>query len=203
MDKQNLKGLSRQELEDFIIKAGEKPFRAKQIWSWMYEKGINRFERMTNLSKDLRAKLDGIASISTLILARKSASSESDTQKFLWELEDSLQIESVYIPEGKRRTVCISTQVGCKLKCAFCATGKMGCRRNLEPHEIVDPPTRLLAQRTAARHLEIPVHGGVTLAFQRVRTEKQPGTVSPRRQTPRPIVAQQCRQDMVGIHRRQ
>ena len=138
MQKRNLKGLSRQELDAFIAGIGEKHFRSSQIWSWMYFRGLTSFDGMTNLSKNLRSKLDGVATISSLKLIEKKTSSTSGTEKFLWELEDGLRLESVYIPEKRRRTVCISSQVGCGLGCRFCATASMGFVRNLYPHEIID-----------------------------------------------------------------
>jgi 23S rRNA (adenine2503-C2)-methyltransferase len=138
MQKANLKGLSRQELDAFIAGIGEKPFRSSQIWSWMYLRGLTSFDGMTNLSKNLRSKLEGLATISSLKLIEKKTSLTSQTTKFLWGLDDGLRLESVYIPEKRRRTVCISSQVGCGLGCRFCATAMMGFIRNLNPDEIVD-----------------------------------------------------------------
>jgi 23S rRNA (adenine2503-C2)-methyltransferase len=138
MKKPNLKGLSRKELVQFVTGMGEKPFRASQIWSWIYQKGANDFDVMSSISVALRTRLSQSAAIGTIRLADKQVSSTSKTIKFLWELEDGRRIESVYIPEGKRRTVCISSQVGCALKCGFCATGQMGFQRDLMPYEIID-----------------------------------------------------------------
>lgn len=138
MKKKNLKGLSREELTQLISEIGEKPFRSKQIWSWIYFHRITQFEQMTNIAKPLRQKLSEMACISSLKTVQKSESKSSGTVKFLFELQDGKCIESVYIPEKNRRTLCISTQVGCALGCRFCATGSMGFIRNLKPHEIVD-----------------------------------------------------------------
>lgn len=138
MKKPILKGLSRTELLQFITDMGKKSFRASQIWSWIYQKGAIDFSEMSNISLPLREKLDQTAAIGTIQLIDKRVSKLSDTTKFLWKLEDGSRIESVYIPEEKRRTVCISSQVGCALKCGFCATGKMGFHRNLLPYEIID-----------------------------------------------------------------
>jgi len=138
MKKKNLKGLSREELAAFIEEIGEKSFRTGQIWSWMYLKGVNRFEEMTDISKGLRARLASIATIETLDCEQETGSNRSDTRKFLWRLHDGLHVESVYIPEVKRRTFCISTQVGCAMGCRFCATSTMGLIRSLEPWEIID-----------------------------------------------------------------
>jgi 23S rRNA (adenine2503-C2)-methyltransferase len=138
MKKQNLKGLDRDELIQFFLDMGEKPFRASQIWSWIYQKGVNDFDVMSNISRPLRTRLNESAVIGTLRLADKQISPASKTIKFLWELEDGKRVESVYIPEAKRRTICISSQVGCALKCGFCATGRMGFQRDLTPFEIID-----------------------------------------------------------------
>ncbi len=138
MKKPNLKGLSRNELLEFVTGLGEKPFRASQIWSWIYQKGVNDFDVMSNISRPLQARLNESAVIGTLRLADKQISPASKTIRFLWELEDGKRVESVYIPESKRRTICISSQAGCALKCGFCATGKMGFQRDLTPFEIVD-----------------------------------------------------------------
>lgn len=133
----NLKNLTRKELEQFIEVLEEKSFRARQLWQWMYEKKVTDFSQMTNISKALQGKLSSKAQLKSLTLDQKLKSS-SGTIKYLWELEDGLKIESVYIPEGKRKTLCVSSQVGCTLGCRFCATGKLGFIRNLELYEIVD-----------------------------------------------------------------
>jgi len=143
MKKINIKGLSKSELSDFIYDLREKEYRAKQIWSWIYKKGVNDFNEMTDISKELRNRLNETAFISSLKLSDESSSIDTDTRKFIWELKDGLFVESVYIPEGKRRTTCISTQVGCAMGCKFCATGKMGFFRNLEPDEIIDQVLRI------------------------------------------------------------
>jgi len=137
MEKENLTGHPLEELEAFAQRLGEKPFRGRQLFSWLYAKKANRFEQMTDLSKTLRAKLEETASIGCLEPVEKSVST-SRSVKYLFRLADGERIESVYIPESGRRTLCISSQVGCAVKCAFCATGKMGFRRNLSTGEIVD-----------------------------------------------------------------
>jgi 23S rRNA (adenine2503-C2)-methyltransferase len=132
----NLKNLSRPELTEFIESLGEKKFRAGQIWSWIYAKGITSFDDMTNLSKSLRTRLESAASLPNLKLQDRKLSRVSGTCKFVWKLTDGLSIESVFIPDKSRRTVCLSSQAGCSLGCDFCATGKMGWFRNLEVWEI-------------------------------------------------------------------
>lgn len=137
-EKINLKNISRAELGHFIHQIGEKPFRTPQIWNWIYQKGALSFQEMTDLSKNLREKLKSTCFIGSLKLVNTRKSDESKTQKFLWQLEDDLLIESVYIPEGSRHTICISSQVGCSCGCRFCATGEMGFSRNLKVYEIID-----------------------------------------------------------------
>ncbi len=137
MEKENITGYTLEELEAFAQRLGEKPFRGRQLFSWLYAKKANGFEQMSDLSKTLRAKLAETTSIGHLELVEKSLSS-SRSVKYLFRLADGERIESVYIPESGRRTLCISSQVGCAVKCAFCATGKMGLRRNLSTGEIVD-----------------------------------------------------------------
>lgn len=138
MKRTQLKSLSRGELEAFVTSIGEKPFRAAQLWSWMYQKNIADFEHMTDLAKPLRARLKQLAAAARLDPMRITRSETTGTRKFLWRLEDGQSIESVYIPEGKRRTVCVSTQAGCAMGCAFCATGRMGLVRNLSVCEILE-----------------------------------------------------------------
>lgn len=137
-EKTQLKSLSREELDQFIASLGEKPFRAAQIWSWLYQKNVADYARMTNLSKAFRQTLSDQTMTGRLDLMRVTRSENSGTQKFLWSLKDGKQIESVYIPEGKRRTVCVSSQVGCAMGCAFCATGRLGRSRNLSVFEILE-----------------------------------------------------------------
>ncbi len=117
---------------------GEKPFRAAQVYDWIYAKGALSFEGMTNLGRDLRAKLAGKLGFPVLKLLRTLESDDMETIKFLWELPDQKRVESVLILSGDRRTVCVSCQVGCPARCAFCASGKEGLMRNLSPAEIVE-----------------------------------------------------------------
>lgn len=138
MGKLNLKGLNLTELQDFIESIGEKPYRAQQIFSWLYDKGADSFDDMTNLSKDLRAKLSEQAEIRQLKLVTRRKSQKDESTKFLFQLQDGLRIESVLMVEQGRATLCISTQVGCAIDCRFCATGMMGLQRNLSAGEIID-----------------------------------------------------------------
>ncbi len=138
MNRINLKTLSRLELDDWILSVCEKKFRATQLWSWMYQKNETNFERMTDLAKDFRKKLLEIAEVGTLELEKVQASEISGTRKYLWRLGDGMKVESVFIPDGHRRTVCVSSQVGCAMNCRFCATGSMGFLRNLSEFEILE-----------------------------------------------------------------
>lgn len=130
--------LTLSELKDWMEENGEKPFRAPQVFDWIYTKDAPNFEAMTNLGKELRTKLAEGFSFPILQLIRILESEDKETIKFLWELPDKKRVESVLILSGDRRTVCISCQVGCPARCAFCASGRQGLLRNLSPAEIVE-----------------------------------------------------------------
>ena len=132
----NLLDLDRKGLISFFVELGEKPFRATQIMKWIYQQGIFDFSQMTNLSKDLRQHLTDIACL-TLPEIQTEQVSKDGTRKWLVRLDSGNSIEMVLIPEEERNTLCISSQVGCALDCKFCATGKMGFKRNLTTAEIV------------------------------------------------------------------
>jgi len=130
--------LTEQELKAWLSANGEKPYRSAQVFEWLYKKGAGSFEAMTNLSKALRDLLSQHFSLHSLKLVRTQDSSDGDTTKFLWELHDKSLVESVLIRAPDRRTVCVSSQVGCPARCAFCASGKSGLMRNLSSGEIVE-----------------------------------------------------------------
>lgn len=130
--------LNLEEMKTWMEQNGEKPFRAAQILDWIYCKDSLNFESMSNLSKDLRSKLASQFSFPILKLLKTMVSEDGETIKYLWELPDQKRVESVLILSGDRRTVCISCQVGCPARCAFCASGKQGLMRNLSPAEIVE-----------------------------------------------------------------
>jgi 23S rRNA (adenine2503-C2)-methyltransferase len=132
----NLLGLSRQGLETFFAGLGEKPFRARQLMSWMYRFGCDDFTAMTDISKALRAKLAEIAEIRPPAIRSLHDAADS-TRKWTLSMDGGQAIETVFIPEPARGTLCISSQVGCAMDCAFCATGKQGFNRNLSAAEIV------------------------------------------------------------------
>ena len=134
----DLMGLSLEELKEVVSSLGEASFRAKQLFNWIYDKKVIDFSQMSNLSKGLRDKLVNRAYISQLEVIA-SQESKDGTIKYLFELEDGQRIESVFMPyQDNRRSVCISTQVGCGMGCNFCATGLNGLTRNLSSGEIIN-----------------------------------------------------------------
>ncbi len=136
-DKIDIRQLDLQELKDYFVEIGDKPFRAKQVYEWLWKKGATSFESMTNLSKDLREKLDATFEIRFLTVAEAQKSNDR-TIKDAFKLADGAVVEGVLIPTSKRMTACVSTQVGCSLNCDFCATGKLKRVRNLNADEIYD-----------------------------------------------------------------
>ncbi len=137
MDTINLKALSAAEMEAFVRTLGLPPYRTRQILHRLYEKDALSVGEMTELSKRLRDTLRERSYISSLPILDSRRSADG-TRKFLFGLEDGEKVESVLIPDEDRLTLCISSQVGCALRCRFCLTGTLGLRRNLPPHEIVD-----------------------------------------------------------------
>lgn len=134
-----IKGYTLKELKDYFSSVGEKRFRGEQVFNWFYRHLIDSYNDMQNLPKTLREHLaDATGEVNTLKLVSKTTSRLSGTIKYLFETSDGFKIESVIIPEYKRTTLCVSTQVGCPLDCKFCATGLMGYRRNLTSGEIFD-----------------------------------------------------------------
>lgn len=132
----DLVGLSREELVDELARLGEKPFRAKQLWHWIYHQGETDFAEMTTLSKDFRVKLAATHKVSRPGVATEQTSIDG-TRKWLFRLADGKEVETVHIPEEDRGAVCVSSQVGCTLACKFCHTGTQPMVRNLTAGEIV------------------------------------------------------------------
>jgi 23S rRNA (adenine2503-C2)-methyltransferase len=132
----NLLEFDAQGLAAFFAEIGEKPFRAKQVMRWVHQFGQSEFERMSDLSKDLRAKLKTGATVQSPCLLDDSTASDG-TRKWLLGVGAANGIETVFIPETGRGTLCISSQVGCALECAFCSTGRQGFNRNLTVAEII------------------------------------------------------------------
>lgn len=133
----DLKNLSPSELEDFIRPFGKERYRSLQILRWLYQKGAHSIDEMTNLSKGFRQELNEVSFISTLHPLHMEQAKDG-TKKFLFQLDDGNRIESVLIPDNKRLTLCLSTQVGCALGCRFCLTAKTGWKRDLTVSEIAN-----------------------------------------------------------------
>ena len=124
-------------LEDFTAEIGEKPFRGRQLFQWIYQKRLTDFEGMSNLNRPLRDRLARIAEIILPEIVKEQVDSEDNTRKFLVKLYDDEMVEMVLIPVGKRLALCMSSQVGCPIACGFCATGQIRYRRNLTPGEML------------------------------------------------------------------
>ncbi len=123
-------------LTQFFTELGEKPFRAKQVLRWMHREGCDDFAQMTDVAKSLRERLSQTATISAPSMVRDSVSTDG-TRKWLLDVGQSNAVETVFIPEARRGTLCVSSQAGCALDCAFCSTGKQGFNRNLTTAEII------------------------------------------------------------------
>jgi 23S rRNA (adenine2503-C2)-methyltransferase len=136
MTRPNLFGLDEGALRGILLELGEPAYRARQVYAWLYAKRARTFADMTNLGKGLRGRLQEAYALQWPEVAETRVSSDG-TRKYLFRLEGGATIESVLIPEETRRTICISTQAGCPLKCAFCLTGVGGYKRNLKTAEIL------------------------------------------------------------------
>ncbi|MEE4244558.1 MAG: 23S rRNA (adenine(2503)-C(2))-methyltransferase RlmN [Kangiellaceae bacterium] len=135
-EKTNLLNLNREGMTQFFADIGEKPFRATQVLKWIHHMGVDDFDQMTNLSKALRAKLQEIAYIQGPDAVDEQMSDDG-TIKWALSLNGGQAIETVYIPEKNRGTLCVSSQVGCALECSFCSTAQQGFNRNLSVAEII------------------------------------------------------------------
>jgi 23S rRNA (adenine2503-C2)-methyltransferase len=179
------------ELESALEARGHPRFHARQIFRWIYAKGVTDFEKMTDLSRPLRADLDQHARVSTPALIARETSADG-TVKFLLGLDDNRRIESVFIPDTPSQTFCISTQVGCAMKCGFCLTGKMGLARNLTAGEIAGQ-VRVLASEVGLRESKFnivlmgmgePLHNyDNTMKALRMLNDEHGLAVSPKRVT--------------------
>lgn len=134
--KVNLLDLNKQGMRDFFAQLGEKPFRAEQVMKWVYHYCEDDFDKMTNLNKALRAKLKEVSEVRAPEIKVQQQSADG-TIKFAMDLGDGQEVESVWIPEDDRATLCVSSQVGCALECTFCSTGHQGFNRNLKVSEII------------------------------------------------------------------
>ncbi|MCX6545329.1 MAG: 23S rRNA (adenine(2503)-C(2))-methyltransferase RlmN [Acidobacteria bacterium] len=186
-----LTDLTRAEIESALRDLGVESYRAGQLFHWIYQRGVSDFASMTNLSQQVRRTLVEHFHISTPAIARRDAS-EDGTEKFLLALRDQRHIESVYIPDTRSQTFCVSTQVGCAMGCAFCLTATMGLVRNLTPGEIVGQ-VRVLSAACALRGKAFnivlmgmgePLHNyDHTMAALRILCDRKGCAVPPRRIT--------------------
>jgi len=135
-EKVNLMGMSQGRMEAFFESLGEKKFRAAQLLKWIHQMGVSDFQQMSNISKALRNRLGEVAEIRAPEVIEQLDSSDG-TRKFLIRVGGGNAIEAVFIPEGERGTLCVSSQVGCSLDCSFCSTGKQGFNRDLTSDEII------------------------------------------------------------------
>ncbi|NQZ82157.1 MAG: bifunctional tRNA (adenosine(37)-C2)-methyltransferase TrmG/ribosomal RNA large subunit methyltransferase RlmN [Colwellia sp.] len=148
--KVNLLNLDHQGMREYFESIGEKPFRADQIMKWIYHFGYSDFEQMTNLNKKLREKLQRLTEIKAPVISDKQISKDG-TIKYAIKLEGGQVVETVWIPENDRATLCVSSQVGCALECTFCATAQQGFNRNLSMAEIIGQVWRVANDIGATR----------------------------------------------------
>ena len=135
----SLYDLTREQLAHQFVEWGEPAFRARQIWRWLYQQLVADIDEMTDLPRALRARLKGAYVLGRLSVVREQRSSDGWTRKWLFRLADGSEVETVLMEyDGLRRTACVSSQAGCAMRCAFCATGQMGFLRNLRAGEIVE-----------------------------------------------------------------
>ena len=134
--KANLLGLDAAALERFFEAQGEKPFRARQVLRWVHQRGEAEFDRMSDLARTLREKLGASACVEAPAIVGDTVAADG-TRKWLIKVDGANAVEAVFIPEARRGTLCVSSQAGCVLDCAFCSTGKQGFNRNLSTAEIV------------------------------------------------------------------
>jgi len=160
--RENIRQVEVTDIERFIGKIGEKPFRVKQIVEWLWQKHAHSFDEMTNLSKDLRKQLEDHYQLPALTISTTQLS-EDGTLKTRFKTFDDHMIEGVLIPTALRKTACVSSQIGCSLSCKFCATGTMTRKRNLTFDEIYDQVVYILQQSEATydKHLSNIVFMGM------------------------------------------
>jgi 23S rRNA (adenine2503-C2)-methyltransferase len=146
----NLFGIDREALVRLAGELGEPEYRARQIYSWLYRRRVKSLDEMTDLSRAFRDQLAASHDLRWPVVVERSRSTDG-TVKYLFRLDDGATIESVYIPEDRRRTICISTQAGCPLKCGFCLTGIAGYKRNLKPWEILGQVAVVMSEAPVER----------------------------------------------------
>ncbi len=145
MEKIDIKSMDLEELEEYIVSIQDKKFRAKQIYTWLHGKLVTDFEEMTNISKELRQKLSSQCEITVLEPIKELTSAMDGTKKFLFRLKDGNVIESVFMRYKHGNSVCVSSQVGCRMGCRFCASTLDGLERNLTASEIIEQIYRISA----------------------------------------------------------
>ena len=187
----DLAELDRPTLEAELVTRGHESFRARQLFAWIYRRGVTDIDAMTDLSRELRATLSSKFTLTTPEIVNRERSNDG-TEKFLLRLADGRQIESVFIPDTPSMTFCISTQVGCAMACAFCLTGKMGLVRNLTAGEIAGQ-VRVLAHAVDLRDRAFnivlmgmgePLHNyDATMKALRMLADEQGFALPPRRVT--------------------
>jgi 23S rRNA (adenine2503-C2)-methyltransferase len=191
MSRSNLFGLSRVQLEALVDEKGEPAYRARQLYQWLYKKRARRLEDMSNLSRTLRGALAETHQVLWPERMERRLSYDG-TVKYLFRLDDGATIESVYIPEETRRTICISTQAGCPLKCGFCLTGISGYKRNLKTWEILgqvasvmeDSPHREMAWNIVVMGMGEPLlNYDATVAALRILMDHEGFAVAPKKLT--------------------
>jgi len=153
-EKTNIRGLSFNDIKEFLVEKGEKPFLAKQVYEWLWKKNVHQFSEMTNLSKTARTLL-GKFFIIPAIKIHSLQISKDETIKTSFKLIDNNIVEGVLIPSKNRMTACISSQVGCLLGCQFCATAKLGYKRNLKFDEILDQVS--IINKQSLEHHKLPL----------------------------------------------
>lgn len=159
MEKRDILSMSLDEIIIALDSMGEKKFRAEQIFSWLHVKKVTNFEEMTNISLELRTKLSENFYIKRLNIAKRLESCTDNTIKYLYGLEDGNHIETVVMEYKHGNSICISTQVGCRMGCKFCASTIAGFRRNLEPSEML--MQIYLAEKDSGRHMDSLVLMGI------------------------------------------
>ena len=143
MEKKDLKSMTLEELTEFVKEIGEKPFRAKQLYQWMHVKLAESLDECTNLPKSLKEKLSEYSTYTSLKTVKMLESGIDGTRKYLFGLDDGNVIESVLMKYHHGNSVCISSQVGCRMGCRFCASTLDGLTRNLRPSEMLDQIYRI------------------------------------------------------------
>src|SRR4029453_4975048 len=190
-DRHDLAEMELAELEQALETMGHARYHGRQIFQWLHKRGVTDFAEMTDLGRDLRSALAAAFRIVTPDVVRRETSSDG-TAKFLLRLEDGQLIESVYIPDTPAQTFCLSTQVGCAMKCGFCLTGKMGIIRNLTAGEIagqVRVLVRELGMPQARFHIVLmgmgePLHNyDAVMKALRILADEHGLAVNPRRVT--------------------